>query len=184
MLNQPNPRHAVYAGSFDPVSLGHRDIIERGARRFDRLTVGIGINPEKSPLFTPQERLDLLRQVLSPLPNVDVACFEGLAVDFVRRLGAAVMLRGLRTLTDIESEFTMTLANRALAPEIETVFLMASEKYTHISSSLIKQVAMFATDTANGHEPLEAFVPRDVIGPVRAKFQNVKNVCQEIESDR
>ena len=167
-----NPRHAVYAGSFDPVSLGHRDIIERGARMFERVTVGVGINPEKSPLFTPQERLEMLQHLLKPFPNVDVACFEGLAVDFVRRSGAAVMLRGLRTLTDIEAEFTLTLANRALAHEIETVFLMASEKYTHISSSLIKQVAMFGTEAANGSEPLEAFVPREIITRVRAKFQN------------
>jgi pantetheine-phosphate adenylyltransferase len=100
--------------------------------------------------------------------------FSGLAVHFVRECGARVMLRGVRSLTDIEAEFTMTLANRALAHEIETVFLMASEKYTHISSSLIKQVAMFGIDTANGHEPLAAFVPREVIAPVRAKFQRVK----------
>ncbi len=174
MPNSLNPRHAVYAGSFDPVSLGHYDIISRGARIFDRLTVGVGINPEKSPLFTPQERLELLQTVLRPFPNVDVACFEGLAVDFVRRFGAAVMLRGLRTLSDIEAEFTMTLANRNLAADIETVFLMASEKYSHISSSLIKQVAMFGTDSANGHKALESFVPREVIAPVRAKFQNQK----------
>jgi pantetheine-phosphate adenylyltransferase len=174
MPSSLNPRHAVYAGSFDPVSLGHKDIIERGARMFERVTVGVGINPEKSPLFTPQERLDLLQQVLKPYPNVSVACFEGLAVNFVRRCGAAVMLRGLRTLTDIEAEFTLTLANRALAAEIETVFLMASEKYSHISSSLIKQVAMLGTDSLNEHEPLEAFVPREVIAAVRAKFQRVK----------
>jgi pantetheine-phosphate adenylyltransferase len=174
MPNSLSPRHAVYAGSFDPVSLGHKDIIERGARMFEQVTVGVGINPEKSPLFTTQERLDLLEQVLKPFPNVTVACFEGLAVNFVRRCGAAVMLRGLRTLTDIEAEFTLTLANRALAAEIETVFLMASEKYSHISSSLIKQVAMLGTDSLNEHEPLEAFVPREVISAVRAKFQRVK----------
>jgi pantetheine-phosphate adenylyltransferase len=99
---------------------------------------------------------------------VQVACFEGLAVSFVRRCKAAVMLRGLRTLTDIEAEFSMTLANRALAHDIETVFLMASEKYSHISSSLIKQVALLGTDSSN--EPLEAFVPSEVIGPLRTKF--------------
>jgi pantetheine-phosphate adenylyltransferase len=165
-----NPRHAVYAGSFDPVSLGHFDIIVRGARMFDRLIVGVGINPEKSPLFTPQERLGLLQQLLKPIPNVEIACFEGLLVNFVRRSGAAVMLRGLRTLTDIESEFTMTLANRALAAEIETVFLMASEKYSHISSSLIKQVAMLGSASDSASDPLESFVPREVIEPVRAKF--------------
>src|SRR4029077_8737392 len=115
---------------------------------------------EKAPLFTPQERLDLLNKLLKPFPNVEVACFEGLAVHFVRRCGAAVMLRGLRTLTDIEAEFTMTLANRALAHDIETVFLMASEKYSHISSSLIKQVAQLGDDSTN--EPLESFVPHDV----------------------
>lgn len=172
-MNSPlNARHAVYAGSFDPVSLGHLDIIARGARMFDRLTVGIGINPEKHPLFTPQERLELLCHSVSKHSNVEVACFEGLAVNFVRRLGAAVMIRGLRTLTDIEAEFTMTLANRALAPEIETVFLMASEKYSHISSSLIKQVALLGSDSVN--EPLETFVPHEVIKPLRTKFQKLK----------
>ncbi|MGQ0633818.1 MAG: pantetheine-phosphate adenylyltransferase [Planctomycetaceae bacterium] len=164
-----NPRHAVYTGSFDPVSLGHLDIVARAARMFDRLTVGIGINPEKKPLFTPQERLDLVRQLVLPFANVEVACFEGLAVAFIRRLGAAVMIRGLRTLTDIEAEFTMTLANRALDHDIETVFLMASEKYSHISSSLIKQVALLGTDSAN--EPLEAFVPHAVIRLLRQKFK-------------
>ncbi|HTI50457.1 MAG TPA: pantetheine-phosphate adenylyltransferase [Planctomycetaceae bacterium] len=168
MPTQLNPRHAVYTGSFDPVSLGHLDIIARGARVFERLTVGVGINPEKHPLFTPQERLELLQHVTREYANVQIACFEGLAVSFVRRCGAAVMLRGLRTLTDIEAEFSMTLANRALAHDIETVFLMASEKYSHISSSLIKQVALLGTDSAN--EPLEAFVPHDVIAPLRVKF--------------
>ena len=132
---------------------------------------GIGINPEKSPLFTPQERVEMLKQLLQPFPNVEVACFEGLTVNFVRRSGAAVMLRGLRTLTDIEEEFTMTLANRAMAHDIETVFLMASEKYSHISSSLIKQVALLGgVDSAN--EPLESFVPHEVIARLRAKFRS------------
>jgi pantetheine-phosphate adenylyltransferase len=166
-----NPRHAVYAGSFDPVSLGHQDIVTRGARLFEKLTVGIGINPDKLPLFTPQERVELLKLSLKPLPNVEVVCFEGLAVDFLRRCQAGVMLRGLRTLSDIEQEFSMTLANRALASEIETVFLMASEKYSHISSTLIKQVAMFGTNSDQARDPLEAFVPREVIAAVRAKFK-------------
>ncbi len=173
MPHSLNPRHAVYTGSFDPVSLGHFDIITRGARIFERLTVGIGINPEKAPLFTPQERVDLLKQVVDGLPNVEVACFEGLAVDFVRRCGAAVMLRGLRTLTDIEAEFTMTLGNRALAADIETVFLMASEKYSHISSSLVKQVAMLGENSTS--EPLAAFVPHEVIAPVRARFRKLQH---------
>src|SRR5204863_769553 len=169
MPNSLNPRHAVYAGSFDPVSLGHQDIIKRGARMFERLIVGIGINPEKSPLFAPQERVEMLRQLLQPHANVEVACFEGLTVNFVRRSGAGVMLRGLRTLTDIEEEFTMTLANRAMANDIETVFLMASEKYSHISSSLIKQAAQLGADSAN--EPLEAFVRKEVSARLRGTFR-------------
>jgi pantetheine-phosphate adenylyltransferase len=161
-------RHAVYVGSFDPLTLGHQDIIRRGAGIFERFTVGIGINPDKQPLFTPDERLDLTRQVLAPLDNVDVACFRGLAVDFVKGCGAAVMLRGVRSLTDIEAEFTMSLANQTLAPDIETVFLMSSEKYTHISSTLIKQIAQFGQ--ANHAEQLRAFVPPEIIKPLIAKF--------------
>jgi pantetheine-phosphate adenylyltransferase len=163
-----NPRHAVYMGSFDPLTLGHWDIILRGSRLFERLTVGVGINPEKRPLFSPEERVDVIRLVVSSIPNVDVQWFQGLTVDFVRGCGAGVMLRGMRTLSDIEAEFTMTLANRALAPETETVFLMASEKYSHISSTLIKQIAQLGT--TRSREQLEAFVPQEVIEPLLAKF--------------
>ena len=163
-----NPRHAVYVGSFDPVTLGHVDIIKRGADIFDRLTVGIGINPEKTPLFSPEERLDLLRQVFHQHANVEVRTFTGLAVRFVRDCGAKVMLRGMRTLTDIETEFTMSLANRVLSPELETVFLMSSDKYTHISSTLIKQIAQMGG--ADGHRLLEDFVPPEVIDPLMAKY--------------
>lgn len=163
-----NPHHAVYVGSFDPLTLGHLDIIRRGAALFDKLTVGIGLNPDKQPLFAPDERESMCRQVLAPLKNVEVKCFEGLTVNFVRVCGAAVMLRGVRTLTDIELEFTMTLANRALDPAIETVFLMASEKYSHISSSLIKQIA--GLGKGNTAQQLKAFLPGDIIEPLLAKF--------------
>ncbi len=166
-----SPRHAVYVGSFDPLTLGHRDIIERGARTFDRLTVGIGINPEKHALFSPEERFEMAQRILAPLPNVEVRCFEGLAVSFVRECGAAVMLRGVRTLTDIESEFTMTLANRALEPSIETLFLMASEGLSHISSTLIKQIASMGKDATA--EQLKDFLPEDAIEPLLAKFRDV-----------
>ena len=162
-------RHAVYVGSFDPLTLGHEDIIRRGALIFERLTVGIGINPDKEPLFTPEERLDVTRRVLAPLANVDVFCFEGLAVKFVEEHGSSIMLRGVRTLTDIETEFTMSLANRVLAPEIETVFLMASDKYTHISSSLIKQIAKMGG--ADAARQLRDFVPAPVIEPLIAKLR-------------
>ena len=164
-----NPRHAVYVGSFDPLTLGHEDLIRRGAGLFDRLTVGIGINPEKSPLFSPDERVALTQRVLTGLDNVDVRCFTGLAVNFVRQCGSSVMLRGLRTLTDIEAEFTMSLANHILAPDIESVFLMSSEQYSHISSTLIKQIAQLGSHDAA--EQLRDFVPEAVIGPLLAKFR-------------
>lgn len=163
-----NPRHAVYTGSFDPLTLGHVDIIKRGADLFDQLTVAIGVNPDKRPLFTLEERVELGRAILDGVPNVDVTGFTGLSVDFVKQCGAAVLLRGVRTLTDIESEFTMSLANRALAPQIETVFLMSSEKHTHISSSLIKQIARLGGEKAR--DDLKAFVPAEVIEPLLAKY--------------
>ncbi len=160
--------HAVYVGSFDPLTLGHEDVIRRGAHIFRQLTVGIGINPDKKPLFSPEERLELIRDVVSDLDNVKVETFTGLAVDFVRQNKAAVMLRGVRTLSDIEAEFTMTLANHTLEPEIESVFLMASEQYTHISSSLIKQIAQMGRDSAA--DKLEQFVPPQIIKPLLAKY--------------
>jgi pantetheine-phosphate adenylyltransferase len=163
-----DPRRAVYVGSFDPLTLGHQDLIVRGSRLFEHLTVGIGINPDKAPLFTSEERLAMTRRVVDPLPNVEVRCFEGLAVEFTRDAGAGVLLRGLRTLTDVDAEFTMTLANRALDPEIETVFLMASERFSHISSTLIKQIAKMGT--AGAGSQLREFVPEDVVEPLIAKF--------------
>lgn len=162
-----DPRHAVYAGSFDPVTLGHADIVQRGARIFEQVTVAIGINPEKQPLFGADERVQLLREVFLDLPNVSVACFEGLTVDFVQRSSAAVMLRGIRTVSDLESEFSMALANATLAPQIETVFLMAGERFSHISSALIRQIALLGQGTAA--EKLRQFVPQPVIAPLLAK---------------
>ncbi|MCR9202552.1 MAG: pantetheine-phosphate adenylyltransferase [Planctomycetaceae bacterium] len=161
--------HAVYVGSFDPLTLGHLDIIRRGARIFERLTIGIGINPDKTPLFSPDERLDLCRQATSDLPNVEVTCFNGLAVEFVRHTGSRVLLRGVRSLTDIDSEFTMSLANRVLDPDIESVFLMSSERYNHVSSSLIKQIArMSGGDVRNR---LKDFLPEVIIDPLMSRMQ-------------
>lgn len=172
MATALNSHHAVYVGSFDPLTLGHVDIIQRGALIFDKLTVGIGINPEKHPLFTSEERLSLAHTVLARLKNVEVKCFEGLAVEFIRKCGARVLLRGVRTLTDIETEFTMTLTNRALDHEIDTLFLMASEKYTHVSSTLIKQIAQLAQGNAVGK--LNEFVPPEVIEPLLKKYQRAE----------
>jgi len=161
------PRIAVYTGSFDPVTLGHVHIIERAARLFDCLIVGIGFNAEKKALFSPTERQSLLASVVAGIPNVEVRCFDGLAVRFVRQCGARVMVRGVRPLTDIAGEFTMMMANRQLDADIETVFLMADEEYAHVSSSLIKQIAMLSDD-----QMLSRFVPSGIIQPLRQKLQS------------
>ena len=162
--------HAVYVGSFDPPTLGHWDIIHRGARLFDKLTVGIGINPDKKPLFTPELRVELVNEISADFPNVEVKCFEGLSVNFATTCGAAVLLRGVRTVSDIELEFTMALTNHALAPTLETVFLMASEKYSHISSTLIKQIARMGQDQAA--TSLKGFVPACVIDPLLERVRD------------
>jgi pantetheine-phosphate adenylyltransferase len=163
------PRHAVYAGSFDPVTLGHEDIIRRGAAIFDQITVAVGINPEKQPLFEPGHRAALIAEVIGDLPNVEVLCFSGLTVDFVRERGAAIMLRGVRTVSDMDAEFGLALANQALDPGIETVFLMASDRFSHVSSTLIKQVAQLGGPEGAAH--LRQFVPEAVIRPLLEKFQ-------------
>ena len=151
---------------FDPITLGHLHIIERSAEIFDEVVVGIGVNQEKRPLFEIEERLRLVEQVTQHLANVTVKSFDGLAVDFVRVLGAKVMVRGIRPLTDIAGEFTMMMANRQLDPELETIFLMADEEYAHVSSSLIKQIASL------GHgRSLEKFVPKAIIDPLMARVR-------------
>ncbi len=162
--------HAVYCGSFDPLTLGHLDIIRRGASLFEQLTVGIGINPDKQPLFTPPERVALTREVTQEFDNVRVESFEGLAVDFVTAQEAGVMLRGVRSLSDTEAEFTMSLANSVLAPDLESVFLMANEKFSHISSTLIKQIARMSR--GNTADKLQAFVPAAIIKPLLERVAN------------
>lgn len=141
-----DPRVAVYTGTFDPVHLGHLDIIRRGSHLFDRLIVGVGVNPDKETLFTLEERVSLIRAVSDDCPNVIVQSFPGLAVRAVREAGARVMVRGLRTLSDMEYEFTMSLMNLNLDPGIETVFLMAKEEFSHVSSSLLRQIATLGGD--------------------------------------
>lgn len=150
-----SPRVAVYTGTFDPVHYGHLDIIKRGSLLFDRLIVGVGINPDKKTLFTIEERVEQIREVTGRWGNVEVESFDGLAVRFVREKRARIMFRGLRTLSDMEYEFTMSLMNRTLDPEIETVFLMANEQFSHVSSSLLRQIATLGGD-------LSKFLPESV----------------------
>ena len=131
---------AVYPGSFDPLTNGHVDIIERGTHLFDKIIVAILVNVEKSPLFTMEERVEIVREVFKGRPNVEVDTFDGLLVDYVAKRKADVIVRGLRALSDFEAEFQMALMNRRLGPHIETVFMMPAEQYTYISSRLIKEV--------------------------------------------
>ena len=159
-------RTAVFTGTFDPLTLGHLDVIGRGRSLFDHLVVAVGVNPNKQLLFSIEERVELARRVVAPFENVTVEAFEELAVQFVRRIGARIILRGLRTLSDMEYEFSMTLTNQRLDPAIETVFLMADGEYSHVSSSLIKQIARFG-----GEEALAGFVPAELVGPIMAKIR-------------
>jgi pantetheine-phosphate adenylyltransferase len=159
-------RTAVFTGTFDPITLGHLDVIRRGRLLFEHLIVGIGVNPNKMSLFSVEERVEMARQVVSSYPNISVQAFEGLTVHYVHRIGARVILRGLRTLSDMEYEFGMTLTNHRLDPTIETVFLMADGEYSHVSSSMIKQVACYG-----GAEALKRFVPEALIPAILAKLE-------------
>lgn len=131
---------AIYPGSFDPLTNGHVDIIQRGSRLFDRIVVAVLINLDKAPLFTVPERVAIAREVFHDRPNVEVDTFDGLLVDYAHRRGAGVIVRGLRAVSDFEFELQMALMNRRLRPEVETVFMMPAEPYTYVSSRLVKQV--------------------------------------------
>jgi pantetheine-phosphate adenylyltransferase len=167
MTQALNHSIAVYPGTFDPIHRGHLDVIERGSRIFDRLVVGVGVNPDKATYFELAERVELVRQVIAPFPNVTVESFTDLAVAFARRTGARVMLRGLRTTSDMENEFTMSLMNQTLDPEIETMFLMAREAYSHVSSTLLRQIATFGGG-------LEKFLPPPVKEALEARVRRRK----------
>ena len=134
------PRIALYPGSFDPLTNGHVDIIERGARLFDRIIVAILVNREKTPLFNATERVDIAREVFARQPNVEIDTFDGLLVEYAQRRDASVIVRGLRAVSDFEYEMQMALMNRHLSPDLETVFMMPSEAYTYLSSRLVKEV--------------------------------------------
>lgn len=140
---------AIYPGSFDPLTNGHVDIIQRGAKLFDRIVVAILLNVEKSPLFTVAERVDIAREVFGGIANVEVDTFDGLLVEYARRKRAGVIVRGLRAISDFEYEMQMALMNRHLNPEVETVFMMPAEPYTYVSSRLVKEVAALGGSVTN-----------------------------------
>jgi pantetheine-phosphate adenylyltransferase len=161
---QPSSRIAVYPGSFDPITLGHLNVMERASKLFDRLIVGVGVNIEKETLFTPEERRQMIHDATAHLENVEIRTFVGLAVAFVRQCGAMIMIRGVRPITDIAAELTMMMANRRLAPDVETLFMIADGELAHVSSSLIKQIASVAAD-----DELAKFLPRSVVPLLRLR---------------
>jgi pantetheine-phosphate adenylyltransferase len=140
MPTPPNGRLAIFPGSFDPLTNGHVDIVLRSAHLFERILVAVLVNPEKKPLFTPGERVTIIRDVFKEYPNVEVDTFDGLLVDYARKRRASAIIRGIRAVSDFEFEFQMALMNRHIEPTLETVFMMPAEQYTYLSSRLIKEV--------------------------------------------
>ncbi|AEB10725.1 pantetheine-phosphate adenylyltransferase [Desulfobacca acetoxidans] len=154
---------AIYPGSFDPITNGHLDLINRGLKVFDEIIVAIAVNPIKQPLFTIEERVELIREVLNEHPRVKIDHFTGLLVDYVRQQGTNVILRGLRAVSDFDYEFQLALMNRRLAPEIETVFLMTSLKWVFLSSSILKEAVSLGG-------VVQDIVPPVVFQRLREKF--------------
>jgi len=156
-------RRAIYPGSFDPVTNGHLDVIERARKLFDEVIVAVAHNDEKQPLFSLDERLDLLRQTVGQIDNVRIAEFKGLLVEFARVENARAVIRGLRAVSDFEFEFQMALMNRKLDAAAETIFLMPKEEYTYLSSRIVKEIARLGGDVSS-------FVPSCVAKALTAKF--------------
>jgi pantetheine-phosphate adenylyltransferase len=154
---------AIYPGSFDPLTNGHLSLIQRSLKMFDRLIVAIAVNPKKTPLFTEDERRQLIREACDNDPRVEVDSFHGLLVDYVKRRNVGVVIRGLRAVSDFEYEFQLANMNRKLAPDIETVFMMTGEDYFYISSQLVREVASFGGDVTG-------LVPANVNEKLKAKF--------------
>jgi pantetheine-phosphate adenylyltransferase len=159
-----SPRIAVYPGSFDPITLGHLNVMERASRLFDRLIIGVGVNIEKRTLFSAEERSEMIRDAVGHLENVQIRTFTGLAVAFVKECGASVMVRGVRPITDIAAELTMMMANRRLSPEVETLFMIADGELAHVSSSLIREIAPIAS-----RDELAKFLPPSIVQAVLAR---------------
>lgn len=155
---------AVYPGSFDPVTYGHLDVIRRASVLFDEIIIGVLHNYRKSPLFSAEERVNILKEVTKDIPNITIKAFEGLSVDFVRECGAQVIVRGLRAITDFEYELQMAQTNRILEPKIDTMFLTTSLEYAYLSSTTVKEVAMFGED-------ISKFVPPYVAEQIHKKLK-------------
>lgn len=158
-------RVAVYPGSFDPITNGHLDIIERASKIFDKLVVGVLNNKNKKPRFTSDERVMLIKKVTSHIPNVETASFDGLLVDFAREHDASVIIKGLRTVNDFEYEFQMALLNKTLDNDCETMFMMTNSKYSYISSSMVNELAGYKGDLAG-------LVPTDIIQYIKDKYEH------------
>ncbi len=153
---------AIYPGSFDPVTCGHMDLVHRAARIFPRLVVAVAVNVRKQPMFTPEERVDMLREALKGVPQVEVDSFSGLLVDYAMHRKANVVVRGLRALSDFENEFQMAHMNRRLAPKLETFFMMTGQEHFYVSSQTVKEVAHFDGD-------ISGLVPEGVLRRMRVK---------------
>ena len=156
-------RRAIYPGSFDPVTNGHLDVIQRASQLFDEVVVAVAFNDAKNPLFTVEERVELLTQTAATIPKVSVASFGGLLMEFAQERKACAVVRGLRAVSDFEFEFPMALMNRKLEPKIETVFLTPKEEYTYLSSRIVKEIARLGGD-------VKEFVPGIVAKRLRKKF--------------
>ncbi|HUL52610.1 MAG TPA: pantetheine-phosphate adenylyltransferase [Opitutaceae bacterium] len=156
-------RLCIYPGTFDPITYGHLDVLERAARLFDRVLVSVAHNPEKHPLFTAEQRLELIQPNIARFPNVAVTTFRGLLVDFAMEQKAVAIIRGLRAMSDFEFEFNMALMNRHLQPAVETIYVMPNEDYSYTSSHLVKQVSRYGGDVTK-------FVPANVAAALRTAY--------------
>ncbi len=159
-------RHCIYPGTFDPITYGHLDVLSRAARLFDKVTVAVAESAGKDPLFSPEERMDMIRPNVANLPHVTVTIFSGLLVEFCMAHKADAIIRGLRALSDFEFEFNMALMNRHLEPKLETLFVMPNEQFSYTSSTLVKQVAKYGGD-------IKHFVPPNVAQALNAAFGRV-----------
>ena len=154
-------KHCIYPGTFDPITNGHLDVLERAARLFSRVTVAVALSSTKTPLFSPEQRVELIRANIGHLKHVEVVSFDGLLVDFARQQKAHAIIRGLRAFSDFEFEFNMALMNRHLEPDVEAIFVMPNENYSYTSSTLVKQIARLGGDVTK-------FVPPNVVAALKA----------------